>query len=229
MAIRDDMRLLVIEDDASFGSAVQKALQRSGHAVDWLVSGDNLAATLRSVEYDCVLLDLGLQGRSGEDCLNVMQLRNPPVPVIVISAHAGLADRIRLLELGAADYLVKPVDLEEMHMRVHAVTRRFMMARGGDTVLTHGALTMRPASRVAAWHGSVVPLTVREFLLLEALVRKKDHILSRDQLEEALYGWGDDINSNAVEVYIHHLRRKFGPGLIETVRGLGYRLATPRE
>lgn len=135
-------------------------------------------------------------------------------------------DRLRLLELGADDYLVKPVDLDEVAARVRAVTRRAQQARAGDgSVLSHGELKLQPARRTAIWKGSPIALTNREFWLLEALVRKKGQIVSRERLEEALYGWGDDVDSNTVEVYIHHLRRKLDRGLIKTVRGLGYHLA----
>jgi DNA-binding response OmpR family regulator len=180
---------------------------------------------MRTSEYDCVMLDLGLPDADGEDCLRTIRERNPGISVIVITARGSLLDRVRLLELGADDYLVKPVDLDEVNARVRAITRRVQQAQGGGSgVLSHGALRLQPARRTATWKGQVVPLTNREFWLLETLVRKKGQILSRERLEETLYGWGDEIDSNAVEVYVHHLRRKFEPGLIKTVRGLGYQL-----
>lgn len=220
------MRILVVEDDMLFGNALQKALQRAGYAVDWIENGLEFVGSMRAAEYDCVLLDLGLPGVGGEACLKTLRERSPGLSALVITARGGLMDRLRLLELGADDYLVKPVDLEEVTARVRAITRRAQQARLGDgSVLSHGELRLQPARRAAVWKGALVPLTNREFWLLETLVRKKGQIVSRERLEEALYGWGDEIDSNTVEVYIHHLRRKLGPGLIRTVRGLGYHLA----
>ena len=219
------MRILMVEDDALFGSAMQKSLLRAGYAVDWIRSGQELVGSMRAAEYDCVMLDLNLPCASGEECLKTIRERSPGLSVIVITARGGLLDRVRLLELGADDYLVKPLDLDEVNARVRAITRRVQQAQGGGaTVLAHGALRLQPARRTATWMGKVVPLTNREFWLLETLVRKKNQVLSRERLEETLYGWGDEIDSNAVEVYIHHLRRKFAPALIKTVRGLGYQL-----
>lgn len=220
------MRILMVEDDSLFGIALQKALQRAGYAVDWIESGLDFVGAMRAVEYDCVMLDLGLPGMTGEQCLKALRERSPGMSALVITARGGLMDRLRLLDLGADDYLVKPVDLEEVTARVRAITRRAQQAQAGDAnVLSHGELRLQPARRTAVWKGALVPLTNREFWLLEALVRKKGQIVSRERLEEALYGWGDDIDSNTVEVYIHHLRRKLDPGLIRTVRGLGYHLA----
>jgi DNA-binding response OmpR family regulator len=219
------MRILMVEDDTLFGGAMQKSLLRAGYAVDWIQAGKELVSAMRTSEYDCVMLDLGLPDANGEDCLQTIRERSPGMSVIVITARGSLLDRVRLLELGADDYLVKPVDLDEVNARVRAITRRVQQAQGGGSgVLTHGALRLQPARRTATWKGQVVPLTNREFWLLETLVRKKNQILSRERLEETLYGWGDEIDSNAVEVYIHHLRRKFEPALIKTVRGLGYQL-----
>jgi DNA-binding response OmpR family regulator len=219
------MRILMVEDDTLFGGAMQKSLLRAGYAVDWIQAGKELVSAMRTSEYDGVMLDLSLPDANGEDCLKTIRERNPGMSVIVITARGGLLDRVRLLELGADDYLVKPVDLDEVNARVRAITRRVQQAQGGGAgVLSHGALRLQPARRTATWKGQVVPLTNREFWLLETLVRKKGQILSRERLEETLYGWGDEIDSNAVEVYIHHLRRKFEPALIKTVRGLGYQL-----
>ncbi len=220
------MRILVVEDDFVFGSALQKALQRVGYAVDRIEDGREFASSMRAVEYDCVLLDLGLPGLDGEACLKSLRERNPGLSALVITARGGLVDRLRLLELGADDYLVKPVDFDEVAARVRAVTRRAQLGQAGDgDLLSHGQLRLQPARRVAVWKGATVPLTNREFWLLETLVRKKGQIVSRERLEEALYGWGDEVDSNTVEVYIHHLRRKLGAGLIRTVRGLGYHLS----
>ena len=224
------MRILMVEDDALFGNALQKSLQRAGYAVDWIDNGRDFVGSMRAVEYECVLLDLGLPGVDGEQCLKTLRERSPGLSALVITARGGLMDRLRLLEMGADDYRVKPVDLEEVTARVRAITRRAQQAQAGDAaVLSHGELKLQPARRTAVWKGTLVPLTNREFWLLETLVRKKGQIVSRERLEEALYGWGDEVDSNTVEVYIHHLRRKLGPGLIKTVRGLGYHLAEAND
>ncbi len=221
------MRLLMLEDDTLFGGAARKALLRAGYAVDWIQSADGLNASMRTFEYDCVLLDLHLGDTPGEQCLQDIRDHDPHLPLIVISARGGLGDRVRLLEHGADDYLVKPVDLDEVCARVRAVTRRGQLARSGalgQGELRHGELRLQPSRRTATWQGKIVPLTNREFWVLEALVRHKGQVLSREKLEAALYGWGEEIDSNAIEVYVHHLRRKLLPSLIKTVRGQGYQL-----
>jgi DNA-binding response OmpR family regulator len=218
------MRLLMVEDDKLFGSALHKALLRAGYAVDWIERGKDLVAAMRTAEYDCVLLDLNLPDATGEASLRAIRGRSPGLSVIVITARGGLNDRIGLLELGADDYLVKPVDLDEVTARVRAVTRRAQGSQGSSAELEHGALRLNPARRTATWNGDIVPLTNKEFWVLETLVRKKGQVTTRARLEEALYGWGEEIDSNAVEVYIHFLRRKFHPELIKTIRGVGYQL-----
>jgi DNA-binding response OmpR family regulator len=218
------MRLLMVEDDELFGGALHKALLRAGYAADWIKLGADLMAAMRTAEYDCVLLDLNLPDSTGEASLRSIRARSPGLSVIVITARGGLTDRITLLEMGADDYLVKPVDLNEVTARVRAVTRRAHSKQGGSAELEHGALRLNPARRTATWNGDIVALTNKEFWVLEALVRRKGQVTTRARLEEALYGWGEEIESNAVEVYIHFLRRKFHPELIKTVRGLGYQL-----
>jgi DNA-binding response OmpR family regulator len=218
------MRLLIVEDDALFGGALQKALLRAGYAVDWIQCARDVVAAMRVAEYDCVLLDLNLPDGNGEVALKTIRTRSPGLSVVVITARGGVADRISLLDLGADDYMVKPLDLDELTARVRAVTRRAMQSDGDATPLTYGALKLNPSRRTATWKGDVVPLTNKEFWLLETLVRKKDQVSTRARLEEALYGWGNEVDSNAVEVYIHYLRRKFHPDLIKTIRGVGYQL-----
>jgi DNA-binding response OmpR family regulator len=219
------MRLLMVEDDKLFGGALHKSLLRAGYATDWLQLGRELAGAMRVSEYDCVLLDLNLPDATGEQCLKTIRSRSPGLSVIVITARGGVMDRITLLDLGADDYIVKPVDLDEVTARVRAVTRRAQQSpSGGSSEVTHGALKLHVARRTATWKGDVVPLTNKEFWLLETLVRRKDQVSTRARLEEALYGWGDEIDSNAVEVYVHYLRRKFHPELIRTIRGVGYQL-----
>jgi DNA-binding response OmpR family regulator len=220
------MRLLLVEDDEMFGAALQKSLLRDGYAVDWIRCGRELLPAMRSAEYECVLLDLNLPDTTGEASLKLIRGRTPGLSVIVVTARGGVMDRITLLDLGADDYLVKPVDLEEVSARVRSVTRRAQSVPGGAAVLTHGPLKLHPARRSATWAGNVVALTNKEFWVLETLVRRKNQVLTRAQLEDALYGWGEEVDSNAIEVYVHFLRRKFHASLIRTVRGAGYQLGS---
>ncbi len=220
----DLMRVLVVEDDDLIGSAIQRGLVRTGYAVDWTRCGDEMMAALRMHDYDCVLLDLGLPGTPGETLLKGVRARVPGMPVIVVTARGGVQDRINLLDIGADDYLTKPIDLDELGARVRAVLRRASSVPETPEDTEHGPLKLYPARRCATWNGQVVVLTNKEYWLLETLVRKKRQIVTRTQLEEALYGWGEEVGSNTVEVYIHFLRRKFGNAVIQTVRGAGYRL-----
>lgn len=217
------MRILLIEDDASLGSTVQSWLQLDGYAVDWLQRGDQAAMALATHDYHCVLLDRGLPGLSGDAVLQALRARQSLLPVIVITARDTLADRVEGLDLGADDYLVKPFDLEELSARIRAALRR--EARQPSAALQHGAVTLDPAAKSATLDGQLLALTAREFAVLHALMRKPGQILSRAQLEEALYGWGEEVESNAIEVHIYNLRKKLGSGFITTVRNQGYGLA----
>lgn len=223
------MRLLMVEDDALLGNAVHKALSRGGFAVDWVQSGAHFESSLATHDYDFVLLDLGLPDKRGEELLRRLLTRSRRIPVIVMTARGGVQDRVALLDLGADDYLVKPFDLDELAARVRSVLRRAPVNDGSDGALEHGALRLDPKRFRVTWQGQPVPLTHREFWVLEALVRNRNLVMSRAKLEEALYGWGEEIDSNAVEVYVHFLRRKLGPDLIQTVRGMGYQLAPLKE
>lgn len=223
------MRLLLAEDDALLGSAVHKALNRVGFAVDWVQSGRHFENSLATHHYDFIILDLGLPDERGENLLRQLRGRRQRTPVIVVTARGGVQDRVALLDLGADDYLVKPFDLDELAARVRSVLRRAPVDDGSDGALEHGALRLYPKRFCVTWNEEPVPLTHREFWVLEALVRNRNQVMSRSQLEEALYGWGEEVDSNAVEVYVHYLRRKLGPELIQTVRGVGYQLAPVRE
>ncbi len=223
------MRLLMVEDDELLGQAVHKALGRSGFAVDWVRSGAHCLSSLATHHYDFVLLDLGLPDQRGEELLKQLQAGRRHVPVIVMTARGGVQDRVTLLDLGADDYIVKPFDLDELAARVRSVLRRAPVSDGSDGALEHGPLRLYPKRFHVTWQGQPVPLTHREFWVLEALVRNRNLVMSRAQLEETLYGWGEEIDSNAVEVYVHFLRRKLGPELIQTVRGVGYQLAPLKE
>jgi DNA-binding response OmpR family regulator len=222
------MRLLVIEDDDLFGAAVQKGLTRSGYAVDWVRSGSDALTAVATHKYDGVLLDLGLPDMQGEKLLEPIRLRSARTPIVVMTARGAAHDRVNLLDIGADDYMVKPVDLDELGARLRAVARRSNAAVEVDEEIEHGALKLVPSRHLALWHSEPVRLTNKEFWLLETFVRRKTHVLTRAQLEDSLYGWGEEIGSNTVEVYVHYLRRKFNPALIETVRGIGYQLGSTR-
>ncbi len=217
------MRILLIEDDASLGATLQSWLQLDGYAVDWLQRGDQAAMALATHDYHCVLLDRGLPGLSGDAVLHALRARQSLVPVLLITARDTLSDRVEGLDLGADDYLVKPFDLEELSARIRAALRR--EARQPAVALRHGAVSLDPAAKSAMLDGQLLALTAREFAVLHALMRRPGQIVSRAQLEEALYGWGEEVESNAIEVHIYNLRKKLGSGFITTVRNQGYGLA----
>ena len=217
------MRILLIEDDPSLGATLQSWLQLDGYAVDWLRRGDQAAMALATHDYHCVLLDRGLPGLSGDAVLQALRARQSLVPVLLITARDTLSDRVEGLDLGADDYLVKPFDLEELSARIRAALRR--EARQPAVALRHGAVTLDPAGKSAMLDGQLLALTAREFAVLHALMRRPGQIVSRAQLEEALYGWGEEVESNAIEVHIYNLRKKLGSGFITTVRNQGYGLA----
>jgi DNA-binding response OmpR family regulator len=219
------MRLLLAEDDSMLGSAVQKVLSRAGYAVDWVLKGSQFRDCMSTQRYDFVVLDLGLPDTTGEALLGQLRSKRPGLPVIVVTARHSIRDRVTLLDMGADDYLTKPFDLEELTARVRSVQRRSRPDDEANDAYTHGLLRLHPQRHTATWNDVPISLTRREFWLLEALVRRKNQIVTRAQLEDALYGWGDEVESNAVEVYIHYLRRKLGAELIHTIRGVGYRLA----
>ena len=217
------MRLLIIEDDELFGSAVQKGLCHQGVAADWFRDGKSAAAAVACCSYECVLLDLGLPDIDGEALLESLKATKPHLPIVVMTARGSVYDRVRLLDLGADDYMVKPVDLDEVAARVRAVARRSPSA--SEPAIEYGGLSLLPQTRKAIWQGDEVSLTNKEFWLLEAFMRRKGQIVTRGQLEDSLYRWGEEISSNTVEVYVHFLRRKFSAALIQTIRGVGYQMA----
>jgi two-component system response regulator QseB len=220
------VRLLLVEDDRMVGAALRKGLQQEGHSVDWAQDGRAAEAALGSHAYDLVILDLGLPGKDGTRVLADLRRARNPVPVIITTARDQLDDRVRGLDLGADDYLVKPFDLDELAARIRAVARR----HGGraNVQLEHNDVRVDPVSHEVFLGGEPVAVSAREFALLVALMERPHAIVSRAQLEERLYGWDEEVASNAVEVHIHHLRRKLGERFIRTVRGLGYTLDTGR-
>jgi two-component system response regulator QseB len=217
------MRLLLVEDDAMIGESVVAGLAHAGHTVDWVRDGRAAEAALAAPVHEMVLLDLGLPRKSGLDVLKTLRAGGADLPVVVITARDGVADRIAGLDAGADDYIVKPFDLDELAARIRAVARR--RAGRAAPAIEYGPLRLDPAKRRAFVDGREVALSGREFALLEALLERPGAVLSRAQLEERVYGWREEIESNAVEVHIHALRRKLGADLIRTLRGVGYTIA----
>lgn len=204
------------------GAALRKGLQQEGHSVDWVRDGEAADLALRGTAYDLLVLDLGLPRRDGLQVLAELRRRDVPLPVIITTARDQLDDRIRGLDLGADDYLVKPFDLDELAARIRAVARR--SAGHARPLLQHQGVSLDPATHEVRRDGKNLGLSAREFAVLQALLERPQAVLSRAQLEERLYGWDEEVASNAVEVHIHHLRKKLGEGYIRTVRGLGYTL-----
>jgi two-component system OmpR family response regulator len=214
------MRLLLVEDDTMIGEAVLDALRAEHYAVDWVKDGEMAETALRSQAYDLVLLDLGLPRRDGLEVLRSLRARKDRTPVLNATARDAVAQRIEGLDAGADDYLLKPYDLDEMLARIRALLRR--AAGRAEPVYEHLGVSLNPATREASVGDQPVVLSAREWAVLEPLLARPGLVLSRTQLEEKLYGWKDGISSNAVEVYIHGLRKKLGAELILNVRGLGY-------
>lgn len=219
------MRLLLVEDDAMIGAAAQQGLRQEGHTVDWVRDGREADLAVGNGVYDVVLLDLGLPRRNGLELLRGWRTRGLDLPVLIVTARDAVKDRVAGLDAGADDYLVKPFDLDELSARVRAVARR--RAGRAASVLRVGVLEIDTAAKRVKWKGREVPLSAREYALLEALADRPGAFYTRAQLEERLYGWDEEIASNAVEVHIHALRRKLDPALIRNVRGLGYTLEAP--
>jgi two-component system OmpR family response regulator/two-component system response regulator QseB len=218
------MRLLLVEDDRMIGDSLRLALRQEGHAVDWVYDAAAANAALAAERFDLVLLDLGLPDAAkhgdGLAVLRALRARQDATPVIVLTARDGVGDRVAGLDAGADDYLVKPFELDELNARIRAVLRRH--AGRGEPVLEHGELRLDPATRQVTLKGEPVLLSAREFALLEALLQRPGAILSRAQIEDRVYGWGEAVESNAISVYVHQLRRKLGADLIRNVRGVGY-------
>jgi len=219
------MRVLLVEDDPMIGAAVQKGLRQDGFSVDWVRDGAAASAALAANSFDTLLLDLGLPRKSGDEVLKSLRRTGSDIPVLIITARDKVQDRIAGLDSGADDYIVKPFDLDELAARIRAVHRR--RTGRADPLIRVRELTFDPAARRVTRGGEDVVLSARELALLQALLERPGAILSRAQLEERIYGWGEELESNAVEVYVHALRRKLGPGVIRTVRGVGYTI--PRD
>ncbi len=214
------MRLLLVEDDTMIGESVRKGLRQDGFIVDWVQDGSAAEHAVDGGNYDLMLLDIGLPRKSGLEVLKSLRQRRNSLPVLLMTARDAISDRVTGLDAGADDYLVKPFDLEELAARIRALLRR--QSGRVDTVIRHGELSLNQATHEVLRDGEQVSLSAREFTLLEAFLDRPGAVLSRTQLEEKLYGWGDEVESNTVEVYIHSLRKKLGAQLIKNVRGVGY-------
>lgn len=219
------MRILLVEDDPMIGEAVSVALKDAAYAVDWVMDGTEAGSALEHGEHQAVLLDLGLPRRDGLEVLRRLRQSGNAIPVIVITARDGVDERIRGLDYGADDYLVKPFDVNELLARLRAVVRR----QGGQAapVLTNGKLSLDPATHEAHCGDVVEVLSAREFALLHALLLRPGTILSRSKLEERIYGWNEEVESNVVDFLIHGVRRKFGANIIKNVRGAGWMVDKP--
>ncbi len=216
------MRLLLVEDDALLGDGIHAGLKLADHAVDWVRDGEAAHLALLDHEYDACVLDLGLPKRDGLSVLKALRDRGSRLPVLVLTARDASADKVAGLDAGADDYLTKPFDLPELLARLRALVRR--AAGGAPPTLAHAGVVLDPGARQVTFNSQPVALSAREFALLEDFLRHKNHIRTRAQLEEGLYAWGEETSSNTVEVYVHHLRKKFGADFIRTVRGLGYQM-----
>ena len=221
------MRILLAEDDALLGDGIVAGLKMADYAIDWVRDGESARLALLDHDYDACVLDLGLPRRNGLSVLDELRHRGNRLPVLILTARDSSTDKIAGLDAGADDYLTKPFDLPELLARLRALIRR---ATGeAKPMLEHGDVALQPATRQVSYKGEPVQLSARELALLHELLRHKNHIRTRAQLEESLYAWGEETGSNTVEVYIHHLRKKFGADFIRTVRGLGYQLGENKE
>ena len=214
------MRLLLIEDNESIGKGLYTGLNQAGYAVDWVRDGETANSAFTAEEYDVAVLDLGLPRKSGIEVLDELRARGNKVPVLILTAKDTVNDRVIGLDHGADDYMVKPFDLDELHARLRAITRR----SNGRAIpkLTHGDIELDPASHTVTNGGNIVDLTPRAFDILQTLMENQGRVLSRSRLEESMYSWKDEIESNAVEVHIHQIRKKLSNELIRTIRGVGY-------
>lgn len=214
------MRIMLVEDDKPFGNAVKQALNDASYAVDWVQDGVTALNSIKIEEYSLILLDLGLPKKDGLEVLSELRKDKSKLPVIIITARDAIEDRVRGLDYGADDYLVKPFSTEELHARIRAVIRRNHGV--ADPVLSNDIIELNPASREVSRDGQIVQLTAREYALLHALMLRPGIILSKENLEESIYGWNEEVASNTIEFNIHALRKKLGKDAIKNVRGMGW-------
>ena len=218
------MRVLIAEDDRSLGSGIEAALKMTGYAVDWVQDGKDALSALTTGEYAACVLDLSLPRMDGIKVLQTLRRQGNNTPVLILTARDTRESKIEGLDAGADDYLTKPFDLPELQARIRALLRR--AAGSGSVQLTYKNVSLDPVARRVSLDGLNITLSAKEYALLYDLISHQNHIRSRDDLEQSLYGWGDEVESNAVEVHIHHLRKKLGGDTIKTVRGMGYVMGT---
>lgn len=219
------MRLLLVEDDLMIGEGLQKALRKDGLVVNWVKDGETADITLQDETYDLVILDLGLPGKTGLDVLARLRKSGNDVPVLILTARDAVSDKVKGFDSGADDYLLKPFALEELEARIRSLLRRSMGQAGNESgLLRHGKISLNPKTHEAFWEDKKVSLSAKEFLLIHTLIKTPNAVLSKAQLEESLYGWNEEVASNAVEVHIHQIRKKLGNGTIKNIRNVGYTL-----
>lgn len=221
------MRILLAEDDELLGDGLRTGLIQYGYAVDWLKDGISADQALKTETFDLIVLDLGLPKMPGITVLQNLRSRGITVPVLILTARESVEDRVKGLDSGADDYLTKPFDLDELCARLRALQRRF--SSRAEPLLVHDNITLDPASHTVTLNGEMMNVSRREFALLQKLLENAGRVLSRDLLTQSLYGWGEDVDSNALEVHIHNLRKKFGQGFIHTIRGIGYMIDKSSE
>jgi two-component system OmpR family response regulator/two-component system response regulator QseB len=218
------MRILLVEDDSELGDGLSVGLRQAGFTVDWLRDGQAADHALSDESFDLLVLDLGLPRMKGMEVLRRARSRGQTLPILILTAQDATGDKIAGLDAGADDYLVKPIDLDELSARIRALARR--SAGRAAPLLVHGEIVLDPAAHRVTLAGHEVELPAREFALLQLLLENVGRVLTRDQLERSMYGWNEEPDSNALEVHIHHLRRKLGQSLIRTLRGVGYTIPT---
>jgi DNA-binding response OmpR family regulator len=214
------MRVLLVEDDPVLGDGIQKGLKNRGYTIDWVQDGISATTALETESFEALILDLNLPGCSGLEVLKKLRGRKSAIPVLILTARDSVTDRVQGLDSGADDYLIKPLDLDELAARLRAITRR---AQGHiENKLLWGDVVLDPAAHQVTLKGQPVELSPKEFTLLFALLDSAGRVLSKEQLESRLYGWNEEVESNSVEVHVHHLRKKLGADMIRTIRGVGY-------
>lgn len=218
------MRILLAEDDASQADSIKAWLEMDGYSLDWVARGDHAILALQQHQYDCVLLDRGLPEATGDDVIVVLRKTQPQTPVIFITAKDSIQDRVLGLDLGANDYLVKPFSLDELSARIRAQLRLKQAEQSQVNIISFDCLRLDIQAKTLHKATERIDLTAKEFQILYKLMQRPEHTVSREMLEESLYAWGDEVESNAIEVYIYQLRKKIGSQYIKTIRGLGYRM-----
>lgn len=221
------MRILLVEDDELLGDGLRTGLIQYGYAVDWLKDGASADQALKTENFELVVLDLGLPKMAGISVLQSIRSRGQTMPILILTARDSVEDRIKGLDSGADDYLTKPFDLDELCARLRALQRRF--SSRAEPLLVHDNISLDPASHTVTLNSEVINVSRREFALLHKLLENAGRVLSREHLTQSLYGWGEDVDSNALEVHIHNLRKKFGQDFIHTIRGIGYMIDKSKD